>query len=95
MPRQIAQSDTQYLALLSNVAAGDLGLIPSDGEQARLARGTEVWIQPLSQPNPVSMVIRDSPDSIRLWDGRYVNDPNSYHRRALATSSRRPSWSAA
>jgi hypothetical protein len=62
----------EYLALLSNVAAGDLGLIPADREPARLARATQVVIPPLT-PGSVGAVVQDKPDSVRLWNAFYDN----------------------
>lgn len=69
-----------YLALLSNVAAGDLGLIPSDGQPARLARATHVGVPPLT-PNLIGQMIQDKPDSIRFWGAFYDNRVPD-HRRA-------------
>lgn len=62
----------EYLALLSNVAAGELGLIPGDGAPVRLSRGTELLVPPLL-PTLVAQLIQDRPDSIRLMDARYEN----------------------
>jgi len=62
----------EYLALLSNVAAGDLGVIPADGEPVRLARATQVVIPPLT-PGFVDGVVQDQPDSVRLWNAFYDN----------------------
>lgn len=72
-PRATARDSArrEYLALLSNVAAGDLGLVPTDGRPARLARATHVRIAPLTPGTMLGQVISDAPDSVRLWDAFY------------------------
>ena len=69
----------EYLALLSNVAADVLGLVPDDGELARLSRGTWLVIPPLV-PGSVATMIQDQPDSIRLFDAHYQIGESSYGR---------------